>query len=378
MSDDIERDLREAFAARATAVRPRPAAWHELRERTRRPAGPARAVVAAAATAAAAAAVVVAVALLDPVPPPVVPPASPPVPSVRVPTPPPTEPAEGQVTDSWSVVAFTSGATAGLGHVWVSGSTDGGVLLLRIDPDDGSTAEVSLPQGSAEAPAVSQDRVWLHLQEEVVGLDPDSLEVVTRVPMGSGSGIGASGERVWAVDGPGGLARVDPATGTVAQRVTLPSPPERVLVLDDGAVVATLPEQGAVVRLDPDGTPGEPVAVGPAPGSLVEGGGLVWVALRDDDVLVGLDPATLEEVRRLPVPGTDEGDPFVAYDPDRDAFWVAAGGGTLAQVTADEGRVVQHLKLGGWLYAGQPAYLDGSVWYVTHGSRQVLRIDPDR
>jgi streptogramin lyase len=377
VSDDIERDLRDAFAARAAAVTPRPAAWHELRERTRRPAGPARVAV-AAAVATAAAAVVVTVALLDPVPPPVAPPASPPVPSVQVPTPPPSEPAAGQVLDSWSVVAFTSGATAGLGHVWVSGATDDGVLLLRIDPDDGSTAEVALPRGRAEAPALSEDRVWLHLEEEVVGLDPDSLEVVTRVPMGPGFGIGASGDRVWSVDGPGGLARVDPATGTVGQRVALPSPPERVLVLDDGAVVATLPDRGAVVRLDPDGTPGEPVAVGPAPGSLVEGDGLVWVALRDDDELVGLDPATLEEVRRLPVPGTDQDDPFLTYDPDRDAFWVAAGGGSLAQVTADEGRVVEHLELGGWLYAGQPAYLDGSVWYVTHGSREVLRIDPRR
>ncbi|MFC5379478.1 hypothetical protein [Aquipuribacter nitratireducens] len=375
--DQLEDELRAALAARAETVRPRPGAWDELRSRARRPPRGPRVAVALGVAAAAATTVAVVALAGSPSDTPVVPVR--PAPPSALATPSPTRPADGTVLGTWSVPGFPTGASAGLGHVWVTSARDGGgVVLSRIDPADGGLVEVELPPGRVEAPALSADMVWVHLREEVLGVDPDTLEVRTRVAVGDGFGIGASGEQVWASDGAAGLARIDPADGTVAERVPLPGPAERVLVQPDGAVVVTVPALGAAVRVAPDGAVGDPAPLGGRPGALLAGDGLVWVGVPETDELVGLDPTTLVEVRRLTVPGgRDEQDPYAVHDPDRDAFWVTAGGGTLAQVRADDGRIVQHLRLGGWLFAGPAAYAAGDVWYVAHGSRQVLRIQPD-
>jgi YVTN family beta-propeller protein len=173
------------------------------------------------------------------------------------------------------------------------------------------------------------------------------------------------------------------------------------------------------IRIDPATyQPVAAVTVGTDPAAVVGGGGLVWVANRQDGTVTVVDPATNRVQLSIPASGSGpvgRGGPGIAFasgslwvanadqrrvarvEPDADpmaipvdgspnaiaaapdAVWVAArtqnGGGLLARIDTGTNRVVQTVPLR-HAPTGLAITPDGrTVWAATPGDRAIRRID---
>jgi streptogramin lyase len=177
--------------------------------------------------------------------------------------------------------------------------------------------------------------------------------------------------------------RVDPATNETIVRIPIPSSPCQGLVASDDAVWVCVPDGAA--RVDPatntiTGT--IPYDVGPAWGRLAFGAGAVW-ALGSDGFdltdLVRIDPVA-EAVTLFPL-----GHPGGTIAFGFDAVWVTVRDqGLLLRVDPDTGNVTEHTSglEDPWTVAVGP----DSVWVTLHGTSDarpgpddptVARVDPD-
>jgi len=200
-----------------------------------------------------------------------------------------------------------------------------------------------------------------------------------------------------------------------------------VLLARDGrapvgpAAPTVLPAADRAVRIDPATyEPDAAVAVGPDPAAVIGGGGLVWVANRQDGTVTVIDPTTNQVQVTIPASGSGPvgpGGPGLAFasgslwvanaaqrqvarvepgadptpipvraspnaivaDPDADAVWVAArtqsGGGRLVRIDAGTNQITRRIPLP-YEPTGLAITPDGrTVWVATPGDKAIHGVD---
>jgi DNA-binding SARP family transcriptional activator/DNA-binding beta-propeller fold protein YncE len=266
-----------------------------------------------------------------------------------------------------------SGPAVGDGSVWVGNRDDN--TLLRIDP---RSLDVVRTIGLGVAPTdveVGAGSVWVLSDRALIRVDPAINDVVERVPLPRGSGlgrwshmeVGPNGVFVCSCFGiPGPVIRVNAAATSV---VSVRRSAVRMIAYGEGALWAITgyefdtieridPKTNAVVETIPLGRIGETsgwryrMAVGE---------GAVWVLAPAS--LWRIDSTTNRFVGSVPLRHSEEGSSVATGD---GAVWVANPEGILLHVDPDSQTVAKTISLGPLVYPADPwdalAVGEGSVW----------------
>jgi peptide/nickel transport system substrate-binding protein len=177
---------------------------------------------------------------------------------------------------------------------------------------------------------------------------------------------GGPGERV-AGDA---LAMIDLGTGELEASVSLGSRPGDVAI-GAGGVWVTLPDRGAVMRVDPESmTVRDTIPVGADPSGIAIGEGSVWVTNGDGSTISRISPETESVVQTIDAPGGPSG---IAVD--QTGVWVANSlSASVTRLDPESGEPLATIGVG-----DQPVdvAIDGSgVWVANSASGTVSRIDP--
>jgi virginiamycin B lyase len=182
--------------------------------------------------------------------------------------------------------------------VWVG--TTGPNAVQRIDPRTNTrVATVPLPGNPCAGLAVGFGSLWVPLCAEPSALARVDLatHAVTLLPgLGPAAkegGITASPDSVWLVlDAHGTLARIDPTTGNVRQRIRLPAGSYNPLY-SGGIVWVTRAEGAELTAVDAEsGRVLGTTPTGPGPRFLTAGAGSVWTLNQGDGTLTRVDART--------------------------------------------------------------------------------------
>jgi YVTN family beta-propeller protein len=193
------------------------------------------------------------------------------------------------------------GLAAGAGAVWIGDSR--GEKLVRIDPALRSRRSIRLAPRpaaftSADTPnpvAVDRGAVWVKSAGGLARVDPESGHVVDKVPLGNSpfsiaTGLGG----VWITDDEDDtVTRIDPRS---ANAVTATRPVGQVpdaVAAGEGAVWVANFDDDTVSRIDPQtAAMTETIQVGRGPTGIAAGEGAVWVANSLDGTVSRIDPET--------------------------------------------------------------------------------------
>jgi YVTN family beta-propeller protein len=267
--------------------------------------------------------------------------------------------------------------------------TGGGVTVPAFDR--GRFAAV-IPLADAGSMAVADGLVWVHAAGTVARIDPATNTVAgepLRVPADT-EAIAVGRGALWATrvapgdlgaPGKDAVARIDPATGRTVATITVRRAPLD-LAATPGAVWVTNSGGGgdSVARIDPETNRlvGRPVTTGASPQSLAVGGGSLWVANHDARTVTRIDQASRKVLADIPVPSEPH---RVAYGAG--AVWVGNWhDNSVSRIDPEANRVVgSPIPIG--FRAGNLAVGTGGVW-VTSDYRVdaapedvvVVRIDP--
>ncbi len=183
--------------------------------------------------------------------------------------------------------------------VWVAST--GPFAVNRIDPSTNEvTDRVLLPGEACAGLALGFGALWVPLcgaKPTLAKVDLASKKIASVYPIGPAApegGIAVSEDSVWLVlDKKGGLARIDPASGSVRATVRLPAGSYNPHVT--GGIVWVTQAQGA--RLSAiDVRTGQPafpaIRVGPQPRFLTSGAGAVWTLNQGDGSVTRVDTET--------------------------------------------------------------------------------------
>jgi streptogramin lyase len=208
-----------------------------------------------------------------------------------------------QVAASVALPVFPSAVMSTAdGTLWIASVVDS--AIVRIDPlTQGVIASISVL--GASHLAAGDDAVWATSRARdstagsVVRIDWHTNRVVAQVKLGSQPGAIAFGEgSLWVIDeGRQSLHRVDPRSNAVVATIPVGVRPTGV-VAGNGSVwvishAAPAVNGPALVRIDPiaEAVVGNmPLGRG-TPMGLTMGSGSLWVATRDPDTVVRVDPA---------------------------------------------------------------------------------------
>jgi DNA-binding beta-propeller fold protein YncE len=201
----------------------------------------------------------------------------------------------------------------------------------------GSVVVGGLPQ----AIAVGEDAVWVatwlgrdpnDLRGEVVRVDPATLEVVARIPLGEVGDIAAGEGSVWVTNlRAGTLTRIDPETNRIAGIIRLPELPfevaqgDRLFIPSEVAVSEgrawVLTARGAIAMIDPESEESTITLARPGSvlGNLEVGADGLWVVDHTPATLLEVDLAgQLTTDVELPFPVGDlavvDGEVWVAHE----------------------------------------------------------------
>lgn len=250
---------------------------------------------------------------------------------------------------------------------------DSGELTL-VDPETNQvvdSADLGDPDLCAGLGA-AYDSIWTCGASEVLRVDPESLEVVSRFAVKKqavqGHLVGGF-DRIWVLTSDGGsMVGIDPATNEVATEFELPARCSDVTVgvdalwlpcaLDD-RVLKVDPSSGEVLL---DLAIDNPVSVAVDTD--------VWVGAAG--VTLQLDPTTGEVLAEVAAGAAPDGG--VALD--EKSVWVRNGEDFLIQVDRQTGARVQQLTAE-VTSGGDLLVLDGDVWTTAFDDEVLFRIDPD-
>jgi YVTN family beta-propeller protein len=234
------------------------------------------------------------------------------------------------------------------------------VAVAVVSPDSRQRGEAGT---SPPTPAIVTD---FH----GVGLDQRHRTIALS---GSPDALAVEGGVVWVSDARGNaLSRIDPATGSVTDRVPLDGEPGS-LVAGDGAIWAASTIGSTVERVDPStDTVTQTLPLGGAnPVGLAFAGGDLWVADATDQALIAIDPTsgsvrtTISLDLRPSSIATTAGMLWVAgYDAD-----------TVEEIDPRSGATVETLRVGDG--PASLAFGYGALWVANSLDGTVSRIDPD-
>jgi peptide/nickel transport system substrate-binding protein len=168
------------------------------------------------------------------------------------------------------------------------------------------------------------------------------------------------------------LAMIDLGTGELAGSVPLDARPGDVAV-GAGGVWVTLPDRGAVMRIDPETmTVRDTIPVGADPSGIAIGEGSVWVTNGGSSTVSRISPETGSVVQTIDAPGGPTG---IAVG--QGGVWVANSlSASVTRLNPESGEPLATIGVG-----DQPvdvAVDDRGVWVANAASGTVSRIDPGR
>jgi virginiamycin B lyase len=211
--------------------------------------------------------------------------------------------------------------------------------------------------------------VWIQVDppvDQLVKVDTATGEPT--VTIDQGRGIGTDGTEVWVALGPGGLAKIDPGTGETLLAVSVPGEASYA-ALGAGSVWSTHGRD--IGRWDT--TTGELLAIIEVDGSevteLLFAHDALWLTVKDDGVVVRVDPSTNEVVATI---RTGAGAHGMAAD--ENGLWVTNyRANTVSRIDPATNEVVATISgvgSGVGIAAGE-----GAIWVSTQ-REGIARIDP--
>jgi streptogramin lyase len=222
------------------------------------------------------------------------------------------------------------------GSLWIPACTNG--TLVRLDPKTWkTTATISAGTGAAKpALAATADSIWLLSDNKttISRIDPDQNAPVAELRLPANCNSVAFGETALWVTCPNDdrVLRIGPQNNLVDKRIEVSAQP-KALAIGEGSIWVYCQKDGKIQRIDPKtnkvtqtielGVPG-------VEGSIVTGGGFVWVS-QAGFPLTRIDPATDKVVQQ---------------------FWGSGG--------------------------GMVAFGSGSIWLGSLPDGKLWRVDPKR
>jgi streptogramin lyase len=172
--------------------------------------------------------------------------------------------------------------------------------VQRVDPATNKVvAKISLSGEACSGLAFGFDSVWVPIcgkKASLARVDARTNKIsfiLPNGPAGPEGGITASDDSVWMVtDKNGTLSRIDPATNTVRQKISIPLGSYNPL-FSNGVVWITGFDSNVLVAVDAStGGVLASIPVGPKPRFLTAGGGSVWTLNQGDGTVSRVDMST--------------------------------------------------------------------------------------
>jgi YVTN family beta-propeller protein len=281
-----------------------------------------------------------------------------------------------------SVATFKVGGTADWvlatdDAVWVATTKPN--TVQRIDPATNKVvSRVSLPGEACSGLAIGFGSLWVPLCSEkpsIVRIDTDKNKISRTLPVGPAGpegGITISEDSVWIVtDSKGTLTRINPASGAVEQKVTIP-PGSYNPLFSDGIIWVTGFDSNVLSAVDAvTGKVLASIPVGPRPRFLTVGGGSVWTLNQGDGTVSRVDEKSrkLTTAITVGIPGLG-GD--ICYGAD--SVWTSVFDVPLSRIDSHRNKVLRQ-----WVGRGGDSLRFGhdSIWITDYHHGTVWRFPYD-
>jgi virginiamycin B lyase len=258
--------------------------------------------------------------------------------------------------------------------VWIAGTKP--YSVQHIDPTTNRVvAKVAIPGEACSGLAFGFGSVWVPVcgkKSALVRVDAQKGKVIATLPIspaGDEGGIATSTDSVWMVtDKAGTLNRIDPATNSVRQKISIP-PGSYNPIFSGGVVWISGVESGVVTAVDADsGEVLDSISVGANPRFLTAGGGSVWTLNQGDGSFtrVGEKGRKVLASVQAGIPGTG-GD----LDYGADSVWLTVFDVPLTRIDAATNKVVRQ-----WVGKGGDSLRFGfnSLWITDYKKGLLSRI----
>ncbi|MBV8637123.1 MAG: DUF4440 domain-containing protein [Candidatus Eremiobacteraeota bacterium] len=256
--------------------------------------------------------------------------------------------------------------------VWVA--NDAMNAVQRIDSASNRvTVTVQLAGEPCSGLTVGFGSLWVPLCGAHAGLARVDLyangvtATINAAPALSEGGIAASTDSVWLIVADGTLARIDPVTNRIRQRISVPQGSFNPLYAS-GVIWITSGERDVVTAIDArTGLVIREIPVGSKPRFLTAGGGAVWTLNQGDGTVSKVDMRTRRLVKEINagVPGAGG---EITYGAG--AVWATIIGVPLTRIDASTSAITQYGGRGG----DAVRYGDGAVWLTDYFGGRVWRI----
>lgn len=257
--------------------------------------------------------------------------------------------------------------------VWVASTKP--YSVLRIDPATTKiVSKVSLSGEACSGLATGFGSLWVPLcgkKPSLVRVDADKNRVIATLPLGPAGpegGITVSGDSIWIVtDKKGTLSRIDPTTGAVRQKISIP-PGSYNPLFSDGIIWVTGFDSSFLTAVD--ALTGEVLVslpVGPKPRFLTSGGGSIWTLNQGDGTVSRVDAKTRKVTATItlgiPGPGGD-----ICYGAN--SVWATVFDIPLTQIDSQTNKVLRQ-----WVGRGGDSVRFGhdSIWLTDYHNGLVWR-----
>jgi virginiamycin B lyase len=262
--------------------------------------------------------------------------------------------------------------------VWVA--NDQLKAVHRIDPrTNREVAKISFAAEPCSGLTVGFGSLWVPLCSEPASLariDLRTNKITGTLPIGpadSEGGITASRDSIWIVtDKKGTLTRIDPATNSVRQKVSLP-PGSYNPLFSHGTVWVSGTDSGVVTAVDAvTGKIAASIPVGPKPRFLTAGAGSVWTLNQGDGTVSCVDEKSLKVTATIavgiPGPGGE-----ICFG--RGSVWTTVFDIPLTRINVKTNKVLRQ-----WVGTGGDAVRvgHGSLWLTDYKGGKLWRIPVGR
>jgi virginiamycin B lyase len=236
--------------------------------------------------------------------------------------------------------------------------------------------------------AVNQWGLWLNDFDAdlVYRVDPASLEVVAKIPVGpnpEGLAVDAKNGAVWIANHRGGtVARIDPATNKVVATITIGNPgssgPHQV-GLGLGSVWVGVPNTSSVYRLDPvtnkvEATIDIPAGASPCSGFAFSEQAVWTPSCQDATTLVRIDPVANKVVATIELGGYGDDPIMINGVPWLVVESTTGGPARLVRIDPTTNTIDRVISLGDAFMGANLVVAAGSVWATDWTNNQVLRL----
>jgi DNA-binding beta-propeller fold protein YncE len=252
----------------------------------------------------------------------------------------------------------------------------GGVTL--INPATNQVVANSNVANAATRVLRTPTSVWLtnYADSQILQIDPGTNTLASAIPFPGPDGIDKDGGTLIVASFDGGfVARIDPGSGEVTQRVDVGGSPTAILSSPDHGLWAAVFDTGELVQIDRDTFEIlQRVVVGAGPVGIGFDATHLWVANNDEGTIAKVDPSTGEVIFTVVVGA----EPTELVSVEGSVWVTVTGEGSLVQVDATSGEIITRTPLGGASAGGGPTGIavgSGSIWVAMQGEQSVVRID---